>query len=177
NGILRGGKTTLWEGGLRVPFIARWPGRIKPGTTDHMTYFPDLLPTIAELAGASEHVPENIDGLSLVPVLLGAEAAGRAPESHAYLYWEDADVDWTSVRYLPETTLRQAVRSGPWKAIRPEPGAPVQLYDVERDPGETTDVAADHPDVVAQIEAWMREAHVEPPPQDEPPRLEGRMYR
>jgi len=177
NGILRGGKTTLWEGGLRVPFIVRWPGRIKPATTDHLTYFPDLLPTIAELTGASEHVPANFDGLSLVPVLVGAEAAGRAPESHDYLYWEDADIDWTSVRYLAETTLRQAVRSGPWKAIRPGPGAPLQLYDIERDPGETTDVAADHPDVVAQIEAWMREAHVEPPPQDEPPRLEGRMYR
>lgn len=177
NGMLRGGKTTLWEGGLRVPLIARWPGRIAPGTADHLTYFPDVMPTIAELTGASAHLPPNLDGLSLVPVLLGVDAAGRSPASHEYLYWEDADIDWTAVRYLADETLRQAVRSGRWKAIRPAPGAALQLYDLESDPGETTDLAAEHPDMVAQMATWMDEAHVEPPPQDEPPRLDGRMYR
>ena len=177
NGQLRGGKTTLFEGGLRVPFIARWKGRISPGVTDHITYFPDVLPTLAELAGVANRVPDGIDGISLVPTLLGARAAGREQKQHEYLYWEDADIDWKAVRYLERETLRQAIRSGDWKAIRPSPAAPLQLFNLKADPGEQRDVAADHPDVVARLARLMDEAHVPPPPQIEPERVGGRPYR
>jgi arylsulfatase A-like enzyme len=160
-----------------VPFIARWRGTIAPGVTDHITYFPDVLPTLAEIAGVANRVPDLVDGISLVPTLLGAEAAGRAQKAHDYLYWEDADVDWKALRYLEQETLRQAVRAGDWKAIRPSPGAPLQLFNLKEDAGEERDVAADHPDVVARLAHLMQEAHVPPPPQIEPERVDGRSYR
>ena len=177
NGVLRGGKTMLYEGGLRVPFIARWKGTIAPGVSDHITYFPDVLPTLAEIAGVADQVPDVVDGISLVPTLLGPEAAGRAQEQHEYLYWEDADIDWKEVRYLEQETLRQAVRAGDWKAIRPAPGAPLELYNLRTDPGEQHDVAADHPEVVARLARVMDEARLPTPPQIEPERVGGRPYR
>jgi len=177
NRPLRAGKTTLYEGGLRVPFVARWPGTIPARESDHVTYFPDVLPTLAELAGIRDRVPAGIDGISMVPELIGAGAAGRAQRAHEYLYWEDADVDWNAVRYRGEETLRQAVRAGDWKAIRPRPGAPLELYDLKIDIGEARDVAASHPDVVARLARMMADAHTPPPPQVEPERVGGRSYR
>jgi arylsulfatase A-like enzyme len=177
NGRLRGGKTTLFEGGLRVPFIARWSGTIAPGVTDHITYFPDVLPTLAEIAGVANRVPDVVDGISLVPTLLGAKAAGRAQRQHEYLYWEDADIDWKALRYLEKETLRQAVRAGDWKAIRPSPGAPLQLFNLKADAAEQHDLAADHPDVVVRLARVMDEAHAPAPPQIEPERVGGRPYR
>lgn len=91
--------------------------------------------------------------------------------------WEDADVDWKAVRYLERETLRQAVRAGDWKAIRPSPGAPLQLFNLKADAVEQHNVAADHPDVVARFARVMDEAHVPPPPQIEPERVGGRPYR
>ncbi len=177
NAPLRGGKTTLYEGGLRVPLIARWPGKIAPRVSPHLTYFPDVLPTLAELAGVGERVPPVVDGISMVPELLGAAAAGRAQATHTYLYWEDADIDWNAVRYLSEQTLRQAVRAGDWKGIRPRPGAPLELFNLKDDPTEARNVAAANPGVVARLEEFMAEAHATPPPQVEPPRVGGRSYR
>jgi arylsulfatase A-like enzyme len=177
NRPLRGGKTTLYEGGLRVPLIARWRGTIAPRVTDHVTYFPDVLPTLADLARVSARVPAVVDGLSIVPELLGTAAAGRPQQSHAYLYWEDADIDWNAVRYLEDTTLRQAVRAGDWKGIRLRSGAPLELYNLREDVAESRNVAADHPDVVRRLEGVMRQAHASPPPQIEPPRVGGRSYR
>lgn len=177
NAPLRGGKTTLYEGGLRAPLIARWPGRIAPRVSQHPTYFPDVLPTLAELAGATDRVPSVVDGISIVPELLGAAAAGRAQAAHPYLYWEDADIDWNAVRYLHEKTLRQAVRAGDWKGIRLRPDAPLELYNLKDDPAEARNVAAGNPDVVARLDRYMAEAHVAPPPQMEPPRVGGRSYR
>ena len=177
NGRLRGGKTTLFEGGLRIPFIARWRGTIAPGESDHITYLPDVLPTLAEIAGVRNRVPGGVDGISLVPTLVGANAATRAQPRHEYLYWEDADIDWNAVRYLEQETLRQAVRAGDWKAIRPSPGAPLQLFNLKADVEEQHDVAADHPDVVRRLARMMDEAHVPPPPQIEPARIGGRQYR
>ncbi len=177
NRPLRGGKTTMYEGGLRVPLVARWPGRIAPRVSQHVTYFPDFLPTLAELAGIRERVPRDVDGISIVPELIGAAAAARTQPAHQYLYWEDADVDWNAVRYLPEKTLRQAVRAGDWKGIRLRPGAPLELYDLKDDPGETRNVAASHADVVQRLEGYLAEAHASAPPQIEPPRVGGRSYR
>ncbi len=100
----RGKKGTLYEGGLRVPFIARWPGKIAPGrVSDHLGYFPDVLPTIAEVTGAK--APADLDGISLVPELIGEAAAGRAQQQHEYLYWEISG--WT------------AIRQGNWRAVKP----------------------------------------------------------
>lgn len=178
NGSLRGGKTTLYEGGLRVPLVARWPGRIAPGrVTPHLTYFPDVFPTLAELAGVKERVPDVVNGISLVPELLGAKAAGRTQEAHRYLYWEDADIDWKAIRYLHQGTLRQAVRAGDWKGYRPGPGRPLQLYNLATDPGEERDVAAANAPVVERLEGYMKEAHRPAPPQVEPERIGGRQFR
>ena len=140
----RGKKGQLYEGGLRVPVVARWPGRIAPGrVSNHLWYFPDILPTIAELCGAP--LPPDIDGLSLVPELLGAAAAGRPQAQHKYLYWEFVG--------------QIAVREGDWKAIQPKAGAPWELYDLARDVSERQDLAARHPDVLARLQGYAREAH------------------
>ncbi|RME92821.1 MAG: hypothetical protein D6766_09350, partial [Verrucomicrobia bacterium] len=140
----RGRKGNLYEGGLRVPFIVRWPGHIQPGrVSHHLGYFPDILPTLAELAGVQP--PPDIDGLSIVPELLGQAAAGRPQPQHRYLYWE-----------LGQQT---AVRSGPWKAIQPRRNAPWELYNLDRDPSESRDLAAEHPDQLARLQAFAREAH------------------
>lgn len=178
NRPFRGGKTELFEGGLRVPFIVRWPGVIDSGqTTDHITYFPDFFPTFAELAGVEARVPEVVNGISLVPELIGSEAAGRKQEAHEYLYWEYADMDWSEVRYLHDETLRQAVRSGEWKAYRPGPGEPLQLFNLADDIREEHNVAADYPEIVARMEEFIEDAYSPPPPQMEPERIDGKPFR
>jgi arylsulfatase A-like enzyme len=148
----RGGKGSLYEGGLRVPAIAHWPGRVAAGrVSTHLGYFPDLLPTLAELAGAEP--PKDIDGFSLVPELLGEKAAGRPQLQHRYLYWEIGN--------------QTAVRFGDWKAYRKGgPDAAWQLYDLSKDLGETSDVAAGQPDVLSQAKTFAAEAH-RPMPQGE----------
>ena len=145
-GPLRGLKCDLYEGGIRVPLIARWPGRIQPGvTTEHVSAFWDILPTLAEVAGATP--PTDIDGISLLPTLLGK------PEQreHEYLYWE-----------YRSRGGGQAVRMGRWKGLRlnmaKKPNAPLQLYDLQADIGETRNVADEHADVTAKIRAIMETA-------------------
>jgi len=147
NGPLTGLKRDLTEGGIRVPMLARWPGRIAPGAvTDHISAFWDVLPTLSDLAGAA--APEGIDGLSFLPTLLG-QTDRQKP--HAYLYWE-----------FHEMGGNRAVRMGKWKAIQhnlqKKPTA-VMLYDLETDLAEQHDVAADHPDIVKQVEQIFAEAH------------------
>ena len=146
NGPLRGIKRDLTDGGIRVPLLARWPGRIKPGmVSDQVGYFGDFLATFAELAGGT--VPPENDSLSLVPTLLG-----RGPQrGHAYLYWE----------FYERNVTQALLLGGRWKAIRqPALTGPVRLYDVKHDVGEATDVAAQHPEIVAQAVAHMHAAHV-----------------
>lgn len=143
NGILRGGKRDLYEGGIRIPMIVRWPGRIAPGRVSNQTLaFWDFLPTAAELAGLDP--PKGIDGISMLPALLG-----KPQKSHDYLYW-----DYGHIR----KTYKKAVRIGDWKAVRNSSASPIELYDLADDPGETKNVAAKHPQVVSQIEAIMRTA-------------------
>jgi arylsulfatase len=154
-GPFRGLKGSLYEGGIRVPTIARWPGRVPAGSVSaHPAAFWDLLPTFAELAGAAP--PPGIDGLSLVPTLLGRPGEQRA---HEFLYWE-----------FPSYGGQQAVRAGSWKAVRQgmlQKGNAdplrIELYDLEKDPGETTDVAAAHPEIVARMAAVMKREHVPHP--------------
>jgi arylsulfatase A-like enzyme len=141
----RDGKGSLFEGGLRIPFIARWPGRIAAGRTcDHLGYFPDVMPTIAELAGVE--CPKGIDGISFVPALLGEEPTGRKQAQHDFLYWESPG--------------NVAVRMGTWKAVRSRQRQDWKLFDLAKDISETTDVAAANPDVVKRMAALAEQAHV-----------------
>jgi arylsulfatase A-like enzyme len=140
----RGKKGTLYEGGVRVPFAARWPGKIAPGrVSEHLGYFPDLLPTIAEITGAT--APADIDGISIVPELLGAAAAGRPQPQHEYLYWEING--WT------------AIRQGQWRAVRPRPNQAWELYDLASDPSESKDLSAAQPDTLPRLIALAEKAH------------------
>lgn len=146
NGIYRGIKRDLYEGGIRVPAIAWMPGRIQAGTTSDFPWaFWDLMPTFAEFAGLP--APKGIDGRSIVPTL-----TGRQQDPAPFLYWE-----------FHERGTKQAVRHGEWKAVRLAPGAPLELYNLRIDPGENANVAARHPDAVKRIEAYLRSARTEHP--------------
>jgi arylsulfatase len=142
-GPLRGLKTEIYEGGIRVPLIARWPDKIVPGAvSDHVSAFWDFYPTFAEIAGAE--LSEDLDGLSMLPTLLGTPAD---QQQHEYLYWEFQG--------------RQAVRMGRWKGIRNGVDREIELYDLETDIGEQHDVANDNQDVVARITDIMMTARTE----------------
>jgi arylsulfatase A-like enzyme len=146
SGPLRGMKRDLTDGGIRVPFIVRWPGRIKPGaTSSHASYLGDMMATFAELAGAPK--PGNLDSISIVPTLIGQKIQAK----HEYLYWE-----------FYEGGVSQAVLLGNrWKGIRMKTTSePIQLFDLEHDLGEQTNLAAKHPEVVARVAEIMHVAHV-----------------
>jgi arylsulfatase A-like enzyme len=145
NGPLRGIKRSMHDGGIRVPFIVRWPARIRPGrVSDFIGYFADFLPTAADLSGAKP--PAKTDGVSIVPTLLGRE---NQQKQHEYLYWE-----------FYEQRGGRAVRMDKWKGVRPTWHAAIELYDVTSDIGEAQNVAAKHPDIVAKIDAAMQQAHI-----------------
>jgi arylsulfatase A-like enzyme len=150
SGPLQGIKRDLYEGGIRVPFIARWPGKIKAGSvTDHVSAFWDFLPTCAELAG--QEPPANIDGVSILPTLIGRP---ERQKRHEFLYWE-----------FHERGGKQAVRMGDWKAVRLDvnknPDSPLELYDLRKDIGEKHNIAARHPDVIKKIEDYMKTARTD----------------
>ncbi len=159
NGPLRGAKGNFYEGGIRVPMIVRWPGKVAAGKSDDFVWaFWDVMPTLAELAGTK--APPGIDGISVAPRLLGRPQ----PQPDRFLYWEKlpqgrgGTPPWT-----------QAVRWGKWKAIRPKPGLPLELYDLQNDVGEKRNVAAGHPQVVRRIEQYLKTARTLPrtyPPQE-----------
>lgn len=149
NGPLRGAKTNFYEGGIRVPMLVRWPGKIQPGSrSDFVGYFADVMPTLAYLVGASQHLPKQLDGLSFAPTLLGQAADQK---QHEYLYWEAAGAK--------QDTVQQAVRWGNWKAVRNRASPGFELYDLAADEAEQHDVAAQHPQVMQKIAAICREAH------------------
>jgi arylsulfatase A-like enzyme len=146
NGPLKGIKRDLTEGGIRVPFIARWPGRIVAGAvSDFVGGFQDILPTLAEVAGASSGVPSNIDGLSIVPTLLGQGAMQRP---HEYLYWT-----------FYERGGGQAARVGSWKAVQQPNNSPLRLYNLAKDLGEENDLADEQPEMAAKLAAVMKAAY------------------
>jgi len=147
-GGLRGAKRDVYEGGIRVPTIARWPGRVPAGRVNDQVWASwDVLPTLAEIAEVTP--PQNIDGISMLPTLLG-----KPQQDHEYLYW-----DYGHSREL----FVQAVRMGDWKGVRIGRGAELELYDLSRDVSETTNLAGDHPEMVKQIERIMQEAYVPSP--------------
>lgn len=143
----RGRKGSVYEGGIRVPMIVRWPGRVPEGQVSSEPWsFADVAPTLLELAGLP--VPAGFDGRSVLPVLTGTVASlGERP-----LYWE-----------IPNDRLHQAVRLGPWKAVRAGLDQPLELYDLAADPTESTDVAVRHPKTVAKLRALLDSSHIPSP--------------
>ena len=146
SGGLKGIKRDMYEGGIRVPMIASWPGTIAAAsTTMYAAAHWDLFPTFAELAGVP--VPSGLDGTSILPVL-----RGQPQRPHEFMYWE-----------FHERGFQQAVRMGNWKAVRLAKDKPLELYNLADDPTEFTDVAAKHPDIVAKIESYLKTARTESP--------------
>ncbi len=140
---LRGLKGSVYEGGIRVPYIARWPGRIKAAATNnHISAFWDFLPTCCELIG--QNTPQDIDGISMLPTLLGRD---KQQNKHEYLYWE--------------LRGQQAIRMGKWKALRLKPGRKIQLYDLENDIAESRDLADEHPEIVTKMAEIFRTGRTE----------------
>lgn len=161
-GGLRDGKGKLYEGGFRVPGIVRWTGKIKAGAiNDRVTGFEDWMPTLLELAGAKQATPKNIDGISFAPTLIGEKQ-----EERPFLY-----------REFPSYGGQQCVRLGDWKGIRQnlkpaggkgkakasapkkQPDLHIELYNLATDIGETKDVSTEHPEIIAKMEAIMKEQH------------------
>ena len=133
----------LYEGGTRTPMLVRWPGHIKAGSTsDIMTTFMDFLPTAAELVGVEK--PTGIDGISILPTLLGQEQLAK----HESLYFE-----------IYEPYFQQSVRLGDWKGYRLGTKAPLELYNLKKDPKEQHDIASKHPDIVKKLEAILAAEH------------------
>ena len=140
---LRGLKASVYEGGIRIPYIARWPGKIKAGSTNnHISAFWDFLPTCCELIG--EKPPRDIDGISMLPTLFGRD---RDQRKHKYLYWE--------------LRGQQAIRMGKWKALRLKPGRKIELYDLDSDIAESKDLADEHPEIVAKMAGIFRTGRTE----------------
>lgn len=153
NGPLRGIKRDVYEGGIRTPFLARWPGKIKTGTTgDHISAFWDILPTMAELTG--QPVPAQCDGISLVPTLLG----NPGQKTHKYIYHE-------FIQGAVRPYSSRSLRLGDWKAVQTRGKGKngelnrIELYNLKDDLGETTNLAAENPEVVGKMERYMDEAH------------------
>ena len=134
----KAGKGSLYEGGLKIPFLVRWPGMIKESVeADHLCYFPDIMPTLAELGGAT--CPKT-DGLSLMPTLMGEPGQ----KNHEYLYWE----------YVGQT----AVRMKNWKAYKGKKGD-WQLYDLSKEVEEKENLAKEHPEVLKKLVGFSEAAH------------------
>ncbi|WP_268034055.1 arylsulfatase [Algoriphagus sp. PAP.12] len=143
----RGYKRDLYEGGIRTAFVVKWPGKIKPGsTTDHISAFWDVLPTFAEIIDF-QNLPQ-IDGVSFLPTLLGE----KEQKEHDYLYWE-----------FVEQGGKQGIRKGDWKAVKLDvkknENSPIELYNLQTDPGETQNVADQNPEIVKEMEELMKNSH------------------
>ena len=147
NGPLRGFKRDLYEGGIRVPMIVNWPGKIQSGvSSDHVSAFWDVFPTLADLTHMKP--PTKTDGISFLPTLLGQD---NQQEKHEYLYWE-----------FHERGGRLAVRKGNWKAVKynvlKDPNAPIELYDLSEDIGENNNIAAQYPEIVTEMLTILEKA-------------------
>jgi len=151
SGPLRGRKQELYEGGIRVPMLARWPSKIKPGSfSDHVSAFWDILPTCADLANTK--TPDSINGISLAPTLLGQN---ERQKQHEFLYWEY--YKWGGAAF------GQAVRMGDWKAVRLIKSGGFELYNLKNDPSEKNNLADRRPEVVEEMKKCMIAAHTYSP--------------
>lgn len=147
NGPFKGTKRDLYEGGIRVPMIVRWPQKIKAGTkSEQICAAWDIFPTVSDIL--KRKTPKGLDGISILPELLGNK---ENQKQHDYLYWE-----------FHEKGGRQAVRMGNWKAVKynvfKKPNAPIELYDLSKDKGEINNIAAQNPDIVKKMEGILKSA-------------------
>lgn len=146
NGIYKGFKRDLYEGGIHVPMIVKWPARIKPGSSsDHISAFWDVMPTIAEITGST--LENDLDGISFLPSLLG----NKNQKQHEYLYWE-----------FHEKGGRTAIRNGKWKGVKydviEKPTQSIELYDLDLDPSEENNIASQHPEIAKELTILMQQA-------------------
>lgn len=151
-GGLRGHKRDMHEGGIRAPLLARWPGKISPGTTsDHISSFQDILPTVAELT--KQPVPVPCDGISFLPTLMNNANADQDTEQkqHDFLYWEFC-------KGGSQKVFSTAIRKQHWKAFH-KIGKPMELFDLNNDPFEETNIAKKHPDIISQMESIEKDSH------------------
>lgn len=146
SGAVRGTKRSLYDGGIRVPLLVRWPGKIQPGVSDHIAYHGDVLSTLSEIVGFK--APSSLDSVSFAPTLLGQPGQKVAP----YLYWE-----------FYEGAGARATRIGPWKGVRPKWHAPIEIYNIATDLQEEHNLASERPDLVKQVEHIMQTAHTDDP--------------
>ncbi len=145
SGSLRGRKRDMYEGGIRTPMIVKYPNKIAAGAVDDTPwYFADVLPTLADLAGAN--TPENIDGISVLPTLLGQDQ----DLAERVMYWE-----------FYERNFQQAIRMGNWKGVKLSPAAGWELYDLSTDESETNDLADEYPEIAAEMASIALQNHVE----------------
>ena len=151
NGGLRDGKGSFYEGGLRVPMIVRWPGRVAAGKDDYVWAKWDVMPTVAELASATP--PKNIDGISIAKRLLGQ----KSEPADRFLYWEKQPQNQGG---RPPWSV--AVRWRNWKAVRNRPQLPLELYDLAQDVAEQNNVARQNPEVIQRIETYLKQARTVP---------------
>lgn len=141
----RGQKRSLYEGALRIPYLVRWPQKIAAAqVSDHLMYQVDVMATLAELTETK--LPTKTDGISFLPTLLGEDVTGHAQQQHRYMYWE----------YLNQV----AVRKGDWKAIKPGKDAAWELYDLNTDVSESTDVSGQHPELLSELMSVAKKSHV-----------------
>lgn len=147
NSNLRGMKKELYEGGIRVPLIIWNPGSIEPGVSDLISYFPDLFPTVADLADIKQTY--SVDGISLYPTLVGQD---QSQKQHEYLYWE-----------FHGSKGAQAVRMGDWKSVTQPYNGTMELYNLSQDIGETNNVADKHPSIVSTHQQIIDRAHQDLP--------------
>ena len=143
----REAKGSVYEGGIRTPMIARWPGNIRPGLGERVALGLLGFPAHRGRTGRRAKRPPNIDGISVLPTLLG-----KPQKPHDYLYWESNG---------GKGGFRQAIRMGNWKGVRKGLEGPLELYDLARDRAEKNDVAAQHPEVVARMQAALKTARTD----------------
>lgn len=172
SGPFRGNKRSAYEGGVRAPTLVHWPGRVKPAINrTHIISAQDMLPTLAELAGASDHVPADITGISYAPVLLGQPPA----RTHQYHYWEWALWNWRANTPVAGGMM-QGLRQGDWKIARQRNDEPWELYNLADDIGETTNLAERRPEKVQQLARLAEQARTPMRPQREPEHPPGQKF-
>ncbi|MCR8632258.1 arylsulfatase [Paenibacillus radicis (ex Xue et al. 2023)] len=146
SGPYRGMKRDVYDGGIHVPLLVRWPGTIRSGVTDHISAFQDFMPTLAEIVGGA--VPGNVDGISMVPTLLNLPGQGR----HTWLYWEF--ISMGQIRKSRQSLLD--VRTG-WKAVRSGSKGKLELYQLEEDQAEADNLADVYPEITIRMERRLNE--------------------
>lgn len=155
NGPYRGYKRDLYEGGIHVPMFVSYPGHIQPNSVCETPYaFWDILPTLAMLAGISDDSLPACDGIPIKPLLKGKGKSVATEEKTRVLYWEF---------YESPGGFSQAIRLGKWKGIRKRLGIPLELYNLEEDPGEKQNLVTDYPEIIAQLEQALIESRTESP--------------